>query len=154
MATAYIGLGTNLGDREENLSRAISLIESTPGITVIRKSTVLETAPVEYLDQPDFLNQAIAIETEIPPDELLDALLAIEKSMGRKRDIPKGPRTIDLDILLYGRIVMSTERLRIPHPAITRRKFLMVHLVELDPGLADPESARAYKDILAEQGKA
>src|SRR5918994_1120890 len=103
MPRAYIGLGANLGDREERLRAAVAALGATDGIDVVAVSAFRETDPVDYLDQPRFLNGAVAVETALAPRELLDALLAVERSLGRTRDGPRfGPRMIDLDLLLYG----------------------------------------------------
>ena len=149
MALSYIGLGANLGDRSANLKTAVKHLDENPDITVINTSSVLETAPVEYTDQPYFLNQVISVQTHLSPAELLARLLGIESRMGRARDIPKGPRLIDLDILIYDSLVINSETLVIPHPGIKTREFVLVHLVELDPSLCDPVTGAAYRDILA-----
>lgn len=149
MARVFVGLGANLGDREANLETAAALIEADPDITLLKKSGIIETDPVDYLDQPRFLNQIVLINTALPPQELLSRLLAIEADMGRVRDIPKGPRRIDLDILLYDTLIIDTERLVIPHPGIPKREFLLAHLIELEPALRDPLSGEAYSRMLA-----
>ncbi|HOO72470.1 MAG TPA: 2-amino-4-hydroxy-6-hydroxymethyldihydropteridine diphosphokinase [Spirochaetota bacterium] len=149
MALAYIGLGANLGDRSANLETALNHLDADPDITVTDKSGVLETAPVEYTDQPCFLNQVISVQTSLSPEELLARLLGIEARMGRARGVPKGPRLIDLDILLYDSLAMNSATLVIPHPGITTREFVLAHLVELDPSLRDPATGKAYRDILA-----
>src|SRR5512141_2293148 len=106
MATVYIGLGSNLGDREKSLAEAVHRLASIPGITIVKQSSVLETEPVDYLEQPRFLNSIIAIETNLTPGELLSRTKGIELELGRQKTIPKGPRTIDLDILLYDDIIL------------------------------------------------
>ena len=147
MARTYIGLGSNLGRREFYLSEAISRMNDL-GIAVIRKTGILETDPVEYTAQPRFLNQVVMAQTSLEPAALLETLLSIENDMGRTRGIPKGPRIIDLDILLYENLVMNTDRLVIPHPGICRRIFLLRHIVELDASLCDPVSGKPYIGIL------
>ncbi len=147
MSLAYIGLGSNLGRREFYLSEAIRRMNDL-GIAVIRKTAIIETDPVEYTDQPRFLNQVVQVRTDLEPFTLLETLLSIETGMGRTRDIPKGPRIIDLDILLYENLVMHTDRLVIPHPGICRRIFLLQHIVELDALLCDPVSGKPYIEIL------
>ena len=107
-------------------------------------SSILETKAVEYTDQDDFLNCIIHIETDMEPEVLLKTLMSIEDSLGRERIIPKGPRIIDLDILLYEEEIIRTEVLNIPHPAIKQRWFILKHLVELDPELCDPETEEQY----------
>jgi 2-amino-4-hydroxy-6-hydroxymethyldihydropteridine diphosphokinase len=140
---AYIGLGANLGDREAMLRRAIELLGAEPGIEVVAVSTLRETDPVGYLDQPRFLNGAVAVETELEPRELLERLLAVERALGRDRSGPRyGPRTIDIDLLLYGDRVVDEPRLTVPHPRLAERAFALEPLAELDPGLVLPDGRR------------
>lgn len=146
MSTAYIGLGSNLGNREQFLAAARKLIAETAG-TVVAESSVLETKAVDYTDQPDFLNQVVKIETELDPIQLLETLKRIETEIGRSKTFPKGPREIDLDILLYNDIILDSERLVIPHPAIPHRQFVVQHLVELEPELRDPLSGKKYREL-------
>ncbi len=148
MALAYIGLGTNLGSKEDNLKNTIRQIQSNDVITIVKESSILETDPVDFLDQPQFLNQIILIETDLNPHELLILLQNIENQMGRKRVINKGPRLIDLDILLYDESVIMNKDLRIPHPEIRNREFILKHLVELSPELSDPETKMLYNEFL------
>ena len=143
MPLVYIGLGSNLGDRKAYLHEAVRRM-SEAGINVIRSTGIIETEPVENTSQPRFLNQVVLAETVIEPLVLMDRLLEIERTMGRVRDIPRGPRIIDLDVLLYDRLVLNSDKLVIPHPGILRREFILRHLVELDPGLRDPLSGKAY----------
>jgi 2-amino-4-hydroxy-6-hydroxymethyldihydropteridine diphosphokinase len=136
---AYVGLGANLGDREASLRAAVERLAQTPGIEVIAVSTFRETEPVGYLDQPRFLNGAIALETELPPRALLEALLAVERSLGRTREGPRfGPRTIDLDLLAYGDQAVDEPGLTVPHPRLGERAFALEPLLELDPALILP----------------
>jgi 2-amino-4-hydroxy-6-hydroxymethyldihydropteridine diphosphokinase len=136
---AYVGLGANLGDREASLRAALERLGETPGIKVIAVSSFRETEPVGYLDQPRFLNGAVALETELPPRALLEALLAVERSLGRTRDGPRfGPRTIDLDLLAYGEEAVDEPGLRVPHPRLGERAFALEPLVELEPALVLP----------------
>ncbi|AHD07609.1 2-amino-4-hydroxy-6-hydroxymethyldihydropteridine diphosphokinase [Paenibacillus larvae] len=128
---AYVGLGSNFGDRESFLQQAVSKLDSHPHISVIASSSIFETEPVGYLDQDSFLNMVIQMDTSLEPEPLLDTLLAIEKELGRTREIRWGPRTIDLDLLLYGRESINTPTLTVPHPRMTERAFVMVPLVEL-----------------------
>ncbi|MBP7735262.1 MAG: 2-amino-4-hydroxy-6-hydroxymethyldihydropteridine diphosphokinase [Spirochaetes bacterium] len=148
MAIVYIGLGSNLGDREKNLKDAINALVSRPSMKLLKQSSILQTEPVDYLDQPLFLNMIIVVETDLTPHELLKTTGTIELEMGRQKTIPKGPRTIDLDILLYDDIILKTAELTIPHPEIKNRQFIMRHLVELDPVLADPATKQRYRDIV------
>jgi len=145
--TVYLGLGSNLGDRREYLSRALEELSVTPGLTVLAASSIEETDPVDFLDQPRFLNQAVMAGTDLEARDLLARLLAIEEKLGRRRGVPKGPRTIDLDILLYGDVVCREGDLVLPHPGITARPFVMKHLLELDEGLADPATGIPYREV-------
>lgn len=139
MTRAYVGLGANLGDREAALRGAVDRLADTPGITVVAVSSFRETDPVGYLDQPRFLNGAVAVDTELSPRELLEALLAVERSLGRTRAGPRfGPRTIDLDLLVYGAETVEEPGLTVPHPRLAERAFALEPLQELDPGLLIP----------------
>jgi 2-amino-4-hydroxy-6-hydroxymethyldihydropteridine diphosphokinase len=139
VARAYVGLGANLGDREAALRAAVERLGEIPGVEVVAVSSFRETEPVGYLDQPRFLNGAVAVETELPPRALLDALLAVERSLGRTREGPRyGPRTIDLDLLAYGQETVDEDGLRVPHPRLAERAFALKPLLELDPGLSLP----------------
>ncbi len=151
MAVVFIGLGSNLGDRNENLSAAAAHIAGIDGIRIVKRSSILDTKPVEYLDQPDFLNQIVQAESLIAPEDLLRRLQQIEERMKRTRDISKGPRTIDLDILLFNGLIVHTDTLTIPHPGIHDRIFILRHLIELDPHLKDPVTGRKYSLILEEK---
>jgi 2-amino-4-hydroxy-6-hydroxymethyldihydropteridine diphosphokinase len=146
---AYVGLGANLGEREKTLRRAVELLGAEPGIEVVAVSSFRETDPVGYLDQPAFLNGACAVETEVGPRELLERLLAVERDLGRERGTgPRwGPRTIDLDLLLYGDVTVDEPGLTVPHPRLTERSFALEPLLELDPSLHLPDG-RALRDIL------
>lgn len=141
MTRAYVGLGANLGDRERNLRRAVELLGAEPRIEVMAVSTFRETEPVGYLDQPRFLNGACAVETTLSPRELLERLLAVEQALGRQRgQEPRwGPRTIDLDLLLYGQETVAEPGLTVPHPRLTERSFVLEPLLELDPNLHLPD---------------
>lgn len=136
---AYVGLGSNLGDRDAILRRALELLAADDEIEVVAVSTIRETDPVEIEDQPRFLNAAAAVETELSARELLERLLGIERALGRTREGPRyGPRTIDLDLLLYGNEVVDERRLRVPHPRLAERRFALEPLYELDPQLVVP----------------
>lgn len=125
---AYVALGSNMGDREQLLMQAIELVDRDPAIEVCRVSGIYETDPVGYTDQPPFLNMAIAIRTTLPPIELLRKLLDYELQLGRVRQIRWGPRTIDLDLLLYDNVRMDQEELTLPHPRMMERSFVLVPL--------------------------
>ena len=136
---AYLGLGANLGDRSAMIRTAVEQLRREPDVTVVAVSTVRETEPVGVLDQPRFLNAAVAVDTDLPPRELLDRLLGIERRLGRTRDGPRfGPRTIDLDLLLYGQEQVDEPGLQVPHPRLHERLFALEPLAELDPSLVVP----------------
>ncbi|MGA8219047.1 MAG: 2-amino-4-hydroxy-6-hydroxymethyldihydropteridine diphosphokinase [Solirubrobacterales bacterium] len=145
----YLGLGSNVGDREAQLRRAIEGLRAH-GITVEAASSLYETEPVgEVLDQPDFLNGAVLVRTALDPEELLDVCKAIEGEQGREFGGPRhGPRPIDVDLLLLGGVEMVTERLTLPHPEVTSRRFVLEPLLELDPGLRLPDGTE-LRDALA-----
>lgn len=134
MRGVYLGLGTNLGDREENLAQALSLISQNIG-AVVKKSTVIETEPWGHLDQPDFLNMVIEVETDLQPMELLSQCKDIEKTLGRMESGRWAARIIDVDILLYGEVKMNTETLTIPHKFMFERDFVMIPLKEIKPDI-------------------
>ena len=143
-------MGSNLGDREGTLRGAVELLEAEPGIRVAAVSSLRETDPVGYEDQPRFLNGACAVETQLEPHELLARLLAIEAALGRTRDkVPRyGPRTVDLDLLLYGQETVDEPDLTVPHPRLAERRFALEPLAELDPGMTLPDGRRVA-DLLA-----
>ena len=149
MTRTYVGLGSNIGDREAMLRRALELLSAAPGIELVAASSIRETDPVDLVDQPRFLNAAAALETELPPRELLDRLLAIERELGRTRDGPRfGARTIDLDLLVHGDEVLDDPGLTVPHPRLHERRFALEPLAELEPSLVVPGRGR-ISDLLA-----
>jgi 2-amino-4-hydroxy-6-hydroxymethyldihydropteridine diphosphokinase len=152
MRTGYLGLGSNVGDRAGHLRAAIELFGDR-GVEVDAVSSAYETEPVgEVLDQPDFLNAALRIRTELAPEELLDVCKAIEAERGRTLDAPRhSPRPLDVDLLLLGDLEVSTDRLTLPHPEVTSRRFVLAPLLELDPNLALPDGTR-LADALAVLG--
>lgn len=136
--TAYIGLGSNIGDREAMLAGAIRLLEEHSLIRVAALSPIYETEPVGYLEQPAFLNMAARLETGLPPEKLLAYMLETELHLERKREIRWGPRTIDIDLLLYGDTVLETPDLTLPHPRMLERAFVLVPLSDVLPGGTHP----------------
>lgn len=139
MATrAFVALGSNVGDRLGNLAGAMRLLGEAVDTRVLRASSVYETEPREVEDQPDFLNAVAEIETDLEPLQLLNALLAIESRLGRERRVRYGPRTIDLDVLLYGDVAIHEPGLDIPHPKMFERAFVIVPLAELEPAWISP----------------
>lgn len=135
----FIGLGANLGDREATIRTALSRLGAHPGVEVLRVSSLRETDPVGYEDQPRFLNGVALLETSLEARDLLTLMLGIERDLGRTRHGPRfGPRAIDLDILLYGEAIVDEPNLRIPHPRMTERQFVLEPLAELEPDLVIP----------------
>jgi 2-amino-4-hydroxy-6-hydroxymethyldihydropteridine diphosphokinase len=149
--TAYVSLGSNLGDRAGNLLLGIRGIIDA-GHKVTRLSQIYETEPVETFAQPIFLNMVAELKVEelTKPEELLEQLLGVEQLMGRTRDSIKGPRTIDLDLLLYGEHLVDNQRLTLPHPQLYRRRFVLVPLAELCPNLEHPVIHRTITELLRE----
>jgi len=144
----YLGLGSNLGDRLENLRRAIEELRAA-GVAVCRGSSVYESEPVDYTAQPRFLNAVVEAETELMPRQLLHRLQRIESRLGRRRGRRRGPRTIDIDILLFGDHVMHTAALTIPHPRLAERRFVLQPLCELAGGLRHPVNRQTVSALLA-----
>ncbi len=147
MPKIYIGIGSNLGNREDNCKRAIDLIIEN-GVNVARLSSMIETEPWGVTEQPRFINMAIEAETSLGPEELLTLLRRIESDVGRVPDIRWGPRAIDLDILLYDDLVMKTADLEIPHPGISERDFVLRPLAEIAPDVMHPVLKKSIKELL------
>jgi 2-amino-4-hydroxy-6-hydroxymethyldihydropteridine diphosphokinase len=148
MKTAWLSLGSNVGDREANLRETVRRLEPE-GIHIRRESSLYETEPQDLRDQPWFLNCVVEVETELFPKLLLTRVKRIEKSLGRKRTLVKGPRTIDIDILLYGSFVIQTAELEIPHPRMSERRFVLEPLAELAPELRHPVSRKTIRELLS-----
>ena len=150
MPVAYIALGSNLGDREELLAAGTDRLGRLG--RVVACSSLYETEPVGYRDQPAFLNAALALETEMEPLPLLHALLSIERELGRDRTrgLPKGPRTLDLDLLLSGDAIVALEELTLPHPALAHRRFVLTPLAQIAPHLRHPQLKQTMTDLLAQ----
>jgi 2-amino-4-hydroxy-6-hydroxymethyldihydropteridine diphosphokinase len=143
----YLSLGSNIGDRERNLRKAVEQLASQD-VRVLRSSRIYETEPVDYKDQGWFLNQVVEAETALFPMQLLTRIGRVEREMGRVRRVRKGPRTIDIDILFYGAAIVGTARLEIPHPRIAERRFVLAPLAELAPGLRHPVTHRSVRQML------
>lgn len=149
-ARSFIGLGSNLGDRSGQLAEAVWRLGRADRVSVLRLSSLYETAPVESpLDQPDFYNAVAEVQFKGDPLDLLRSCQDIERAMGRVRPVPKGPRCIDLDVLLAGETLTSSVELTLPHPGLTERAFVLVPLLELDGELLDPRDGSPLREHLA-----
>jgi len=154
MSTVYIGLGSNIGDREATIRAAVERLRAHPAIRVRRVSTLIETDPVGGpAGQPAFLNGAAEIETDLEPPDLLDVLKEIEHNLGRRPGPRWGPREIDLDLLLWGDRIVKTDRLAVPHAHLRERRFVLAPLSEIAPAARDPVTGRTVRDLLAALGE-
>jgi 2-amino-4-hydroxy-6-hydroxymethyldihydropteridine diphosphokinase len=149
---AFIGLGSNLGDREAMIRQALEALAALPQTELLRASSLYDTEPVGDVEQPNFLNAVAHVDTSLPARQLLWNLLLIEKRLGRERARRWGPRIIDLDLLLYGNEVIEEADLRVPHPELTRRAFVLVPLVELDATLVHPGTGGTMLSHLSRLG--
>jgi len=146
---AFLSLGSNVGDREAQLLEALERLEAA-GIHILRRSSIYETEPQDLPDQPWFLNLVVEVKTELFPRLLLARIQAIELGMGRKRAVSKGPRPIDIDILLFGDFVIGTRELQVPHPRMSERRFVLEPLAELAPDLRHPVNGKTVREMLSE----
>ena len=148
MVQAYLALGSNIGDRKQQLLKAIDLIGNIKGIKVTKQSSIYETAPIGYTDQPNFLNLCLEIETELSPQQLLKHCLDIEQQLHRVREIRWGPRTLDIDILLYSDNIIETDNLSIPHPRMQERAFVLIPLNDIASDKKDPRLNQKIHDLV------
>ncbi len=144
----HLSLGSNLGDRELNLHRALEALEADAGVVIISVSHYYETEPVGMAEQPDFLNLAVEIETELAPLELLNAVKEIEARLGRTPSEPWGPRVMDIDIILWGQQTVMTEPLTVPHKEFRKRAFVLAPLAEIAPNAVDPVTGKTVAELL------
>ncbi len=147
MATAYIGLGSNLGDSRRILEQAVVAVGRLSAVRIAAVSSVFVTVPVGGVEQPEFSNQALRVETDLRPRELLTVLLDVESRFGRTREVHWGPRTLDLDLLLYDDSVLNTPDLILPHPRLHERGFVLAPLLELAPDLRHPATGETIRDL-------
>jgi len=143
----YLGLGSNLGDRQTNIEKALKLLNDTLQIELV--SSIYETEPVGYVEQPMFLNVVCRGQTEIGPLQLLSLVKGIEASLGRVSSFPNAPRTIDVDIIFYGDMIMQTPELTIPHPRLEERAFVLIPILDIAHDLCHPVSGESVKDLAA-----
>ena len=147
MIRVFLGIGTNLGDRERNLHEALAVLSQK--MVILKESSIYQTAPWGYLDQPAFLNQVIEAQTDLSSLNLLGFLKDTEKQLGRQANFRYGPRLIDLDILFYGNRIIQTPRLQVPHPRLTQRAFVLVPLAEIAPEFVHPQNKQTITQLLA-----
>ncbi|MBL7566113.1 2-amino-4-hydroxy-6-hydroxymethyldihydropteridine diphosphokinase [Staphylococcus saccharolyticus] len=148
MVKAYLGLGSNIGEREIQLQEAIKILDSFKGVEVTQISDIYETEPVGYTEQPLFLNLCVEIETNLNPQDLLARCLDVEQQLHRVRVISWGPRTLDVDILLYDDLIIEEENLSIPHPRMTERAFVLTPLNDIAPNRVEPRSHQTIQNLV------
>ena len=153
MTRAFVGLGSNIGEPRRQLQAAMKELDELPGTRAIAASALYRSAPLGYLEQPEFLNAVVELETRLAPEALLDGLQAIEKRHGRERPFAGAPRTLDLDLLLYGDATLATPRLSLPHPRMHERAFVLMPLAEIAPRATIPGRGTARELLAACEGQ-
>lgn len=148
--TAYLSLGSNLGEKDKSIRKALVILGKTPGISVVRYSSLYLTEPAGISNQPDFLNCVVMIKTSLAPHLLLETIKDVESELGREPDSHFLPRPIDIDILLFSDLEIDSLELMIPHSRMTKRAFVLVPLLEISPDLIHPKSLKPFKEYLAE----
>ncbi|BCU53217.1 2-amino-4-hydroxy-6-hydroxymethyldihydropteridine diphosphokinase [Staphylococcus auricularis] len=148
MVHAYLGLGSNVGDRVAQLEEAIRLLNEADNVTVTQRSSIYETEPVGYVDQPQFLNQCVEVETSLTPNALLEVCQYIEQQLHRVRTIRWGPRTLDVDILLYDDKIIKEDDLTVPHPRMLERSFVLIPLNEIAADVIEPQSQQSIQSFV------
>lgn len=151
LTTAYLGLGSNVGDREEYIEQAVFLLEKNPNIQVHKRSSNYETEAEGGADQPPFINAAVEVRTKLPPHRLLEVCQEIETALGREREVEWGPRTIDIDILLYENEIISDDKLQVPHPLMHERMFVLRPLKEIAPHMVHPVLEKSIEMLYDER---
>jgi len=153
MRNIFLGFGSNLSNREGNITLARELIRKIPGVRILGSSSLFETEPVGITDQPRFINAVVEIETSLPPRELLERVKEIERKIGRQKTFRWGPREIDIDILTYGNQTIHDDILTIPHPEMTKRVFVLLPLLEIAPEFVHPASNKTVRELLESLGE-
>ena len=151
---AYIGIGSNLGDRLDNIKKAIALLNRHKNIKITQRSSIYETEPVGYKEQPDFLNSVVQLKTGLTPQRLLEVLKNIEKKLGRIKGIKWGPRIIDLDMLLYENKIIKRDNLTVPHPELHKRRFILAPLAEIAGGIVHPLKKKTILELYKKSPRA
>ena len=152
MTVAFVGLGANLDEPRSHLEQAFVDLDSIPHTRVVTTSSIYRTAPIGYAEQPAFVNAVAQLETALPAERLLDELQSIEARHGRERSFPNAPRTLDLDLLLFGQAVIDAEKLKVPHPRMHERAFVLVPLLEIAPHAEIPGRGPAARYLMSREG--
>jgi len=147
----FLGLGSNVGDREEYIEQAVFLLGKLKGVEILKRSSNYETQAEGNVEQPPFLNAAVEIKTALPPQKLLKHTHDIENALGREREVEWGPRTIDIDILIYGNLILSEDELQVPHPLLHERMFVLMPLKEISPNFPHPVLEKSFGELFEDK---